>query len=198
MNKFCTNCGHELKTEEKFCPSCGFNTESVKQAKKSVSNTQNVNSYQNTNQYQNANAYQNPNNAAFGNDDITMKNMLAQLSQKNQTNAIIWGALGVVQIIIAMCTITYYGFATGIWTLVVGILNVYSGYKDFTYSKELLKKPVAIISRYESATPIVIALIYNLIFGGIIGIVGSLYEISIRNFVLNNKTEFEQAEKVAM
>ena len=43
-----------------------------------------------------------------------------------------------------------------------------------------------------------IALIYNLIFGGIIGIVGSLYEISIRNFVLNNKTECEQAEKVAM
>ena len=43
-----------------------------------------------------------------------------------------------------------------------------------------------------------IALIYNLIFGGIIGIAGSLYEISIRNFVLNNKTEFEQAEKVAM
>mgnify|MGYP002531322015 CR=1 FL=1 len=78
MNKFCTNCGHELKPEEKFCPSCGFNTESVKQAKESVSNTQNVNSYQNTNQYQNANAYQNPNNAAFGNDDITMKNMLAQ------------------------------------------------------------------------------------------------------------------------
>ena len=49
MNKFCTNCGHELKTEEKFCPSCGFNTESVNQAKESVSNTQNVNSYQNTN-----------------------------------------------------------------------------------------------------------------------------------------------------
>lgn len=127
-----------------------------------------------------------------------VRKLITQLSQKNQTNAIIWGALGVVQIIIAMCTITYYGFATGIWTLVVGILNVYSGYKDFTYSKDLLKKPVAIISRYESATPIVVALIYNLIFGGIIGIVGSLYEISIRNFVLNNKTEFEQAEKVAM
>ena len=83
MNKFCTNCGHELKTEEKFCPSCGFNTESVNQAKESVSNTQNVNSYQNTNQYQNANVYQNPNNAAFGNDDITMKNMLAAFAEKS-------------------------------------------------------------------------------------------------------------------
>ncbi len=170
MSKFCENCGSELVEGNKFCPSCGADVYN-----KSSDNVNNV-----------------------INSPEKVRKLITQLSQKNQTNAIIWGALGVVQIIIAMCTITYYGFATGIWTLVVGILNVYSGYKDFTYSKELLKKPVAIISRYESATPIVIALIYNLIFGGIIGIAGSLYEISIRNFVLNNKTEFEQAEKVAM
>ena len=170
MSKFCENCGSELVEGNKFCPSCGADVYN-----KSSDNVNNV--------------IKSPEK---------VRKLITQLSQKNQTNAIIWGALGVVQIIIAMCTITYYGFATGIWTLVVGILNVYSGYKDFTYSKELLKKPVAIISRYESATPIVIALIYNLIFGGIIGIAGSLYEISIRNFVLNNKTEFEQAEKVAM
>ena len=165
MSKFCENCGSELVEGNKFCPSCGADVYN-----KSSDNVNNV-----------------------MNSPEKVRKLITQLSQKNQTNAIIWGALGVVQIIIAMCTITYYGFATGIWTLVVGILNVYSGYKDFTY-----KKPVAIISRYESATPIVIALIYNLIFGGIIGIAGSLYEISIRNFVLNNKTEFEQAEKVAM
>ena len=170
MSKFCENCGSELVEGNKFCPSCGADVYN-----KSSDNVNNV-----------------------INSPEKVRKLITQLSQKNQTNAIIWGAFGVVQIIIAMCTITYYGFATGIWTLVVGILNVYSGYKDFTYSKELLKKPVAIISRYESATPIVIALIYNLIFGGIIGIAGSLYEISIRNFVLNNKTEFEQAEKVAM
>ena len=170
MSKFCENCGSEWVEGNKFCPSCGADVYN-----KSSDNVNNV-----------------------INSPEKVRKLITQLSQKNQTNAIIWGALGVVQIIIAMCTITYYGFATGIWTLVVGILNVYSGYKDFTYSKELLKKPVAIISRYESATPIVIALIYNLIFGGIIGIAGSLYEISIRNFVLNNKTEFEQAEKVAM
>ena len=170
MSKFCENCGSELVEGNKFCPSCGADVYN-----KSSDNVNNV-----------------------INSPEKVRKLITQLSQKNQTNAIIWGALGVVQIIIAMCTITYYGFATGIWTLVVGILNVYSGYKDFTYSKELLKKPVAIISRYESATPIVIALIYNLIFGGLIGIAGSLYEISIRNFVLNNKTEFEQAEKVAM
>ena len=135
MSKFCENCGSELVEGNKFCPSCGADVYN-----KSSDNVNNV-----------------------INSPEKVRKLITQLSQKNQTNAIIWGALGVVQIIIAMCTITYYGFATGIWTLVVGILNVYSGYKDFTYSKELLKKPVAIISRYESATPIVIALIYNLI-----------------------------------
>ena len=151
MNKFCTNCGHELKPEEKFCPSCGFNTESVKQAKESVSNTQNVNSYQNTNQYQNANAYQNPNNAAFGNDDITMKNMLAQLSQKNQTNAIIWIVIGALQIIGAIYMFAFYD--ASIYTLAVmaiGILNIVAGYKDYKYSKELLQRPIAIISGNQS------------------------------------------------
>ena len=175
MNKFCTNCGHELKPEEKFCPSCGFNTESVKQAKESVSNTQNVNSYQNTNQYQNANAYQNPNNAAFGNDDITMKNMLAQLSQKNQTNAIIWIVIGALQIIGAIYMFAFYD--ASIYTLAVmaiGILNIVAGYKDYKYSKELLQRPIAIISRYESMTPIVISLIYNVLFGGLIGVVGNM------------------------
>ena len=137
MSKFCENCGSELVEGNKFCSSCGAD----------VSNQ----------------SSSNVNNVINSSEKEKVRKLITQLSQKNQTNAIIWGALGVVQIIIAMCTITYYGFATGIWTLVVGILNVYSGYKDFTYSKDLLKKPVAIISRYESATPIVVALIYNLI-----------------------------------
>ena len=62
------------------------------------------------------------------------------------------------------------------------------------YSKELLQKPVAIISRYESMTPIVISLAYNLILGAIVGIVGNIYEITIRSFVMNNKEIFKQAE----
>ena len=172
MSKFCENCGSELLEGNKFCPSCGAD----------VSNQ----------------SSSNVNNVINSSEKEKIGKLITQLSQKNQTNAIIWGVLGTVQIIISMCAIVSYGFATGMWTLLVGILNVYSGHKDFTYSKDLLKKPVAIISRYKSAAPIVITLIYNLIFGGIIGIAGSLYEMSIRNFVLNNKTEFEQAEKADM
>ena len=97
MSKFCENCGSELVEGNKFCPSCGADVYN-----KSSDNVNNV-----------------------INSPEKVRKLITQLSQKNQTNAIIWGALGVVQIIIAMCKITYYGFATGIWTLVVGILNVY-------------------------------------------------------------------------
>ncbi len=81
----------------------------MNQAKESVSNTQNVNSYQNTNQYQNANVYQNPNNAAFGNDDITMKKIcLHSFRRKNQTNALIWIVIGALQIIGAIYMFAFY------------------------------------------------------------------------------------------
>lgn len=172
MSKFCSNCGNELKPEEKFCPSCGCAASN--QSSDQVSNSIN----QSEKQYQ--------------------QNMIAQLSQKNQINAIIWIVLGIVQIIASLSTIMYYSFSSGIWILAVGILNIFSGYRDFTYSKELLQKPVAIISRYESMTPIVISLAYNLILGAIIGIVGNIYEITIRSFVMSNKTVFEQIEKINM
>ena len=32
--------------------------------------------------------------------------------------------------------------------MAIGILNIVAGYKDYKYSKELLQRPIAIISRY--------------------------------------------------
>ncbi|MBQ6530977.1 MAG: zinc ribbon domain-containing protein, partial [Clostridia bacterium] len=118
MAKCCQNCGKELKSEEKFCSSCGYATSN-----------------------------QSSNNNSFNQNQ---KNMILILSQKNQTNAIIWISVGIIQILASLYTITYFGFFSGIWTLAVGIINIFSGYQDFNYSKELLKRPVAIISRYES------------------------------------------------
>ena len=88
-------------------------------------------------------------------------------------------------------------YDASIYTLAVmaiGILNIVAGYKDYKYSKELLQRPIAIISRYESMTPIVISLIYNVLFGGLIGVVGNIYELTIRNFDIANREIFQTAE----
>ena len=65
----------------------------------------------------------------FGNDDITMKNMLAQLSQKNQTNAIIWIVIGALQIIGAIYMFAFYD--ASIYTLAV------YGHRNFKYSSRI-------------------------------------------------------------
>ncbi len=44
-------------------------------------------------------------------------------------------------------------------------------------------------------TPIVISLIYNVLFGGLIGVVGNIYELTIRNFVIANREIFQKSRK---
>ena len=59
------------------------------------------------------------------------------------------------------------------------------------YSKTLLENPKGIIARFESKTGPIITLVYNLIIGGVIGVVGSIYYFfAIRNFVMENKQFF--------
>ncbi len=75
--------------------------------------------------------------------------------------------------------------------LVVGVLNIISSIKDMQYSKALLEHPNGIVSRFEPLTGPIITLIYNLVVGGIIGVVGSIYYfVAIRNYVMENKQFF--------
>ena len=105
--------------------------------------------------------------------------LLKQLSQKINTNAIIWLVIGAVQIV------TFVGILAGIW-------NIISATNDMKYSKEVLTKPDGIVERFEPLTMPIIILVFNLIFGGVIGVIGSIYYfIAIRGFVLENQEHFK-------
>ena len=59
------------------------------------------------------------------------------------------------------------------------------------YSKTLHENPTGIVAKFEPITGPVITLIYNLIIGGVIGVVGSIYYfVAIRNYVMENKQFF--------
>ena len=59
------------------------------------------------------------------------------------------------------------------------------------YSKEIIQNPVGIVDKFKPITGPIIVLVYNLIFGGVIGVVGSIYYfIAIRNFILTNESSF--------
>lgn len=60
----------------------------------------------------------------------------------------------------------------------------------------MLVTPNGIIDKIKPLTVAIIVLIYNIVFGGILGVAGSIYYlVGIRSFVLNNENEFRVLEK---
>ena len=110
--------------------------------------------------------------------------LVRKLSEKVKTNAIIWLVIGILQVLAGVF---------GQWLiLIVGVLNIVSSVQDMNYSKQLPENPTGIIQKFEPLTGPIITLVYNLIFGGVVGVVGSIYYfVGIRNFVMENRAAFE-------
>lgn len=110
------------------------------------------------------------------------------LGQRVNTNGIIWLVIGILQLI--------GGLFLNWLLLIPGVLNVISSVRDMRYGKELQELPVlsirGVVEKFEPLTGPIVILIYNLLIGGVIGVVGSIYYfVGIRNFVLENRTAFE-------
>ena len=124
------------------------------------------------------------NNRQFGGGSADGAALLNILSQRLKTNGIIWLIIGILQILGGI-------FFNWWFSLIIGVLNIISAVQDMEYSKTLLEKPNGIVAKFESLTGPVITLVYNLVIGGIIGVVGSIYYfLAIRNYVMENKQIF--------
>ena len=116
------------------------------------------------------------------------KSLLSQLSDRYKINGIIWIVVAAIQVILGI-TINWI-------CLIVGVLNLISGIQDINFSKSMLVTPNGIIDKIKPLTVAIIVLIYNIVFGGILGVAGSIYYlVGIRSFVLNNENEFRVLEK---
>ena len=116
--------------------------------------------------------------------------LVAELANKVKTNGIIWLCIAGVQILLGL-TVNWI-------LLIIGALNIYSGIQDLQYSNSVQENPTGIVRKFEPLTAPIITLIYNLLFGGVIGVVGSIYYLAcIRGFVLNNRQAFEEIEAQA-
>ena len=106
------------------------------------------------------------------------RHLLNVLSQRINTNAIIWLVIGIIQTL-------------SIFFAIVGILNIISAVRSLKYSKAILINPTGIVQNYVPVFGSVIVLLYNIFFGGIIGVIGSIYYlIFIRGFVMENRDYF--------
>ena len=108
--------------------------------------------------------------------------LVVKLAEKVKTNAIIWLIIGLLQCLSGVL-------------IIVGILNIMSSIKDMNYSKNLPQNPVNIVATFEPVSMPIIVFVYNLIFGGVIGVVGSIYYfVAIRGFVMENRTVFDEID----
>lgn len=115
-------------------------------------------------------------------------NIITILSERVKINAIIWIVIASLQIL--------GGIFINWFLLIVGVLNIVSAIKDIKYSAALPQNPTGVVERFEPLTAPIIVLIYNLVIGGIIGVVGSIYYfVAIRSFVMENKNEFLRLNK---
>ena len=100
------------------------------------------------------------------------------LADRVKINGIIWIAIGILQLV------------TGVFFL-VGLWNIYAGYTNLKVAKEMPIRRVGLVQVYEPLFSSILVLLLNLFFGGVIGIVGSLYYlICIRGYVMENRGYF--------
>ncbi len=122
-----------------------------------------------------------PSQAAY--NQYADRNLLNELSHRYQINGIIWIVVAAIQLFLGLFFFWIY--------LIVGGINMVWAIQDMNYSKSVLNNPVGIVGKVRPLTNPIISLVYNVMFGGIIGIAGSIYYLTgIRSFVMNNESAF--------
>ncbi len=174
--RFCVFCGGELNPQAAVCLQCGCpaNTASVPPMPPTYA--------------------QQPNYAPYPRKR-SRPELVYTLAKRVKINAIIWLIIGFIQVFAGIVLVIEYEEATFVFPIIVGAFNVYASIKDSQFHTLLLDSPVGgeILERYEPVGGMIATFIYNVIFGGLIGVVGSIYySLAIRGYVMEHREEFSQ------
>lgn len=120
--------------------------------------------------------------------------LIPVLCQKIRTEAFIWLAVACVQAILGVIALAdeRYGGTT---LLVICVLNVITAVGDLNFCQAVTARPIGVLQRYSSATGLIIALVYNLLFGGVIGVIGILFGFVTRQYVMEHEAAFRALEE---
>ena len=222
---FCQKCGTQLVAEAQFCPSCGTpvvnqatQTQSVQQTAQTEQEQVNYQQpvqpqyQQPTYQYQQGAQpqYQQPAYQYQVPAPSQYPPVLENFTKKVKVEGIIWIVIASLQAIFALycfsngatLSSSYYFreqasqcYFYGVVLAIVAVINFIVASRDIKNSKLYLEKPVGIVKKYKPIGGYIINIIYNVLFGGLFGVVGSIYGFYVRSLVTNNEAEFLSYEQ---
>jgi hypothetical protein len=117
----------------------------------------------------------------------------AAIARRNRTSASIWTVIGILQILIGL-PLLLIGY--GVVLIIIGIWNLYvsSTKRKMAQQIESCNHPqtgAAIVNAFDRSLAMTVIFIFiNLIFGGVIGVIGNLYDLGTRSEVMRNKLMF--------
>ena len=115
-----------------------------------------------------------------GVNTLDRNTVLQNISSKEKVGGIIWIVVASFQLLIGL-TYNWIIMFIGIWNLIIGITRI-------TNAGKMEQRANNIVETYENTlTSLIIFLILNIFIGGIIGVVGAIYDLVVRNYVLNNR-----------
>ncbi len=107
-------------------------------------------------------------------------------------SAIIWLVIAIYQILVGL---VFLIFGVGIATLACGGWNIYACIKNLKHADYVRKcdnpyAGAAIVNAYENSLGSnIIFLVVNLILGGGLGVIGAIFDLFLRSYVLKHRAE---------
>ena len=79
----------------------------------------------------------------------------------------------------------------GSFLLVAAIINIIYAVIHFGYAKEIFRNPAAVLRKIDSSGFYITSIVLNIIFGGVIGIIGGIMMLNTRTLARGNQFVFQ-------
>lgn len=115
-----------------------------------------------------------------GVNTLDRNTILQNISSKEKVGGIIWIVVASIQLLIGL-TYNWITMFIGIWNLIFGIMRI-------TNAGKIEQRANNIVKEYEKdLTNIIVFLVLNVLAGALIGVIGAIYDLVVRSYVLNNR-----------
>lgn len=132
-----------------------------------------------------------PMNNGYAANVVQMPNAVtAKIANMVTASAVIWICIAIYQILVGL---VFLIFGVGITTIACGCWNIYACVNNFKHAKYVrnCSNPAmgqAIVASYDKAlTSNIIFLFINLFLGGGLGVIGVIFDMILRSYVLKNR-----------